>query len=279
MDEELLNDTDGLSLASTEDLRQLAAAVATKQVGLPLTASSLAYSGFGHLTPMMTPFLGAAPEVVLGVLRAVLAERRRVAERQLDLVWSGSDSGPSYARYTKIVVPELIDRANHRVTIAGYSFDEGTSVFSALRQAMYGRHVGVRMFLDIDQLSKRLEQQLWKEKRASRLDPLKQARTASADAFAREVLTLFREVHWPYEEPAPALYFDPRTADKHIFASLHAKCLIVDEEHVLITSANFTGRGQDRNIEVGIVVHDKGYAVALERQWNNLIESGDVQLG
>lgn len=279
MDEELLDDADGLSLASTEDLRQLAAAVATKQVGLPLTPSSLAYRGFGHLTPMMAPFLGAEPQVVLGVLRAVLAERRRAAERQLDLVWSGSDSGPSYARYTKIVVPELIERATSRVTIAGYSFDEGTTVFSALRQAMCERQVSVRMFLDIDQLSKRLEQQLWKEKRATRLEPLKQARAASNDAFAREVLTLFRELHWPYQEPAPALYFDPRTADRYAFASLHAKCLIVDEEHVLITSANFTGRGQDRNIEVGIIVHDKGYAVALERQWNNLVESGEMRLG
>ena len=137
----------------------------------------------------------------------------------------------------------------------------------------------VRMFLDIEQLSKRLEQQIWREKRAARLEPLKQARVAGSAAFASEVLTLFRELHWPYQEPAPALYFDPRTADKYAFVSLHAKCIIVDEEHVLITSANFTGRGQDRNIEVGIVVHDKGYAVALERQWNNLVQSGDVRLG
>lgn len=60
---------------------------------------------------------------------------------------------------------------------------------------------------------------------------------------------------------------------------MHAKCLIVDHEHVLITSANFTGRAQERNIEVGVVLHDKGYAVALERQWNNLVESGDVVRG
>src|SRR6187402_355229 len=176
MDEELLDDTEGLSLASTEDLRQLAAAIASQQIGLPLTASSLAYRGFGHLTTMLTPFLGVPPTVVLGALRAVLAERRRAAERQLDLVWSGSDSGPSYARYTKIVVPELIERATRRITIAGYSFDEGAGVFAALHRATCERHVGVRMFLDIDQLSKRLEHQIWKEKRASRLEPLKQAR-------------------------------------------------------------------------------------------------------
>lgn len=62
------------------------------------------------------------------------------------------------------------------------------------------------------------------------------------------------------------MYYDPRTAAARSFASLHARCLIVDHEHVLITSANFTGRAQERNIEVGVVLHDKGYAVALERQ-------------
>ena len=76
--------------------------------------------------------------------------------------------------------------------------------------------------------------------------------------------------------PRPDIFYDPRTAEKSSYASLHAKCLIVDYEHVLVTSANFTSRGQDRNIEAGVVVHDKGYATALERQWSNLVESKDV---
>ncbi len=45
---------------------------------------------------------------------------------------------------------------------------------------------------------------------------------------------------------------------------LVAKCLI-DDEHVLITSANFTGRDQNRNTEAGVVIHHKDYATALER--------------
>ena len=67
--------------------------------------------------------------------------------------------------------------------------------------------------------------------------------------------------------------------DPHSFASLHAKCMIVDHEHALITSANFTDRGQSRSIEVGVLIHDKSYAVALERQWSNLVESGGVVQG
>jgi phosphatidylserine/phosphatidylglycerophosphate/cardiolipin synthase-like enzyme len=91
------------------------------------------------------------------------------------------------------------------------------------------------------------------------------------------VIGLFLELYWPATGPKPDLYYDPRTADPTSFASLHAKCLIVDGERSLITSANFTDRGQTRNIEAGVLIHDRGYAEALERQWANLIESGDVE--
>jgi phosphatidylserine/phosphatidylglycerophosphate/cardiolipin synthase-like enzyme len=141
---------------------------------------------------------------------------------------------------------------------------------------MTARGVSVQFFLDIQQLHARLEQQLGKERRRSRLEPLKLARLASAEAYAREVISIFLELHWPFDGQRPALFYDPRTAEPHSLASLHAKCLIVDHERALITSANFTDRGQTRNIEVGVLVHDKNYAVALERQWSNLVDSGGV---
>ena len=51
---------------------------------------------------------------------------------------------------------------------------------------------------------------------------------------------------------------------------------MVDHEQTLITSANFTERGQERNIEVGVLIRDKGFANALERQWFNLIRAKGV---
>jgi phosphatidylserine/phosphatidylglycerophosphate/cardiolipin synthase-like enzyme len=71
-------------------------------------------------------------------------------------------------------------------------------------------------------------------------------------------------------------YYDPRSAETFGVASLHAKCLVVDHEQTLITSANFTERGQERNIEVGVLIRDKGFANALERQWFNLIRAKAV---
>jgi len=266
---------DGLTQVSNESLRQVAEALQRGSLRAPVTGSALEHAGFPHLRSAFLPLQSLDTNSLALLVRSVLAERTK-AKQHLDLVWSGSDAGVSYARYTKLVIPELIDGAAHQVTIAGYSFDKGAGVFEALHRAMLERSVTVRFFLDIHQLRARLEQQLSKERRKSRLGPLNAARQAGAEAHASAVTGLFLELNWPESGPKPELYYDPRTADPYSYASLHAKCLIVDCERSLITSANFTDRGQSRNIEVGVLIHDKGYAEGLERQWGNLIDSKDV---
>ncbi|MEO8901721.1 MAG: DISARM system phospholipase D-like protein DrmC [Polyangiaceae bacterium] len=266
----------GLSELSTDSLTQLARALSTGTLRAPVGAAGLQHAGLGHLKVPLEPFKALDTHALGMVIKAVLAERSHGDKSTLDLVWSGSDAGVSYARYTKIVIPELIAGAKHHVTIAGYSFDQGAGVFELLHQAIVERAVHVRFFLDIHQLQARLEQQLGKERRKSRLAPLKSAKTAGPEAYGHSVVSLFLDLHWPFEGPKPELFYDPRTADPKSYASLHAKCLIVDHERSLITSANFTDRGQTRNIEVGVLIHDKGYATAVERQWSNLIESGGV---
>ena len=262
----------GLSQVSTDDLRQLEGALAAGRV----TVSSLGFAGFAHLGEPLAAFAGLDAPALLAVVRAVLAERRRGDRPLVSLVWSGPDSGPSYARYTRVVVPELLEQAERYITLAGYSFDKGADIFERIHEALAARGVIVRIFVDIQQLHARLKQHLAGDRRLERLAPLEAAAAAGASDFAREVISLFLEVHWPFEGPRPEIYYDPRSADPSVYASLHAKCLVVDHEHALITSANFTGRGQERNIEVGVLVRDRGYALALERQWENLVQSGDV---
>jgi phosphatidylserine/phosphatidylglycerophosphate/cardiolipin synthase-like enzyme len=86
----------------------------------------------------------------------------------------------------------------------------------------------------------------------------------------------FIEKNWPFGEPLPSIYCDPRTAELESRFSLHAKCIVVDEIKALVTSANFTDRGQTRNIEMGVLVDDPGLATRLVHQWRGLIESGLV---
>jgi phosphatidylserine/phosphatidylglycerophosphate/cardiolipin synthase-like enzyme len=53
-------------------------------------------------------------------------------------------------------------------------------------------------------------------------------------------------------------------------ACLHAKCVVVDEEYSLVTSANFTEAAHERNIEAGVMLKDQSIAEALINQFETL---------
>lgn len=55
---------------------------------------------------------------------------------------------------------------------------------------------------------------------------------------------------------------------------MHAKCVIVDDREVLITSANFTGRAQHDNIELGVLIRDAEFAARVSGQWHALVTRG-----
>jgi phosphatidylserine/phosphatidylglycerophosphate/cardiolipin synthase-like enzyme len=83
---------------------------------------------------------------------------------------------------------------------------------------------------------------------------------------------------WTFGQPRPTVYYDPRTATPGPpWASLHAKCIVVDDECALVTSANFTDRGQTRNIEAGVLVTDTTFAEQLAGQWRQLVREGLVE--
>ncbi len=264
-----------LTQVSSADLRHLVAALESGALLVPFSSAALSAAGYGHLCESLRPFGALDKAALLCVLQAVLAERSARAQR-LELVWSGTDAGPSLAKYTRVVVPELINRAARSVSLAGYSFDHGQRFFEPLHRAIEERGVSARLFVDIRQLHARLEQQLGQEKRKGRLGPIDEARKAGREHYAHAVLDLFWELFWPFAGNRPELYYDPRSAESFGVASLHAKCLVVDHEQTLITSANFTERGQERNIEVGVLIRDKGFAKSLEQQWFNLIRAKAV---
>jgi len=52
--------------------------------------------------------------------------------------------------------------------------------------------------------------------------------------------------------------------------------VVVDDERALITSANFTDRGQERNIEAGVLIEDHVFASELAGHWRQLVNAGLV---
>jgi phosphatidylserine/phosphatidylglycerophosphate/cardiolipin synthase-like enzyme len=99
-----------------------------------------------------------------------------------------------------------------------------------------------------------------------------------AAQLVREFVASFTAKEWPGGR-LPELYHDPRAllTEAGPRASLHAKCIVVDNRWSFITSANFTEAAQERNIEAGLVVDDANLAGALRGHLDALIDTGIVQ--
>ena len=235
-------------------LEQLAIAVERGRIDCPLAEIDLVDEGMGAVCkPVLAALSGLDKRAVLTVLHAVLAERARRPPPRIDLVWSGPDARGSASRDTSLVVRTLFERAEREVLIAGYSFDK-PEILAPLHAAMVEREVRATIFMDIK-------------------DTAPSATLADEHAIKR-IERFFFEL-WPFGPPRPIVYWDPRTARPGPpWQSLHAKCIVVDERRALVTSANFTDRGQSRNIEVGALIEEAEFARDLSAQWRALIAAG-----
>jgi phosphatidylserine/phosphatidylglycerophosphate/cardiolipin synthase-like enzyme len=70
------------------------------------------------------------------------------------------------------------------------------------------------------------------------------------------------------------VYYDARADGGEHQGAMHAKCVVIDEAAAFITSANFTAAAQTRNVEVGVLVRDSGFAERLASQWRSLAARG-----
>ncbi|MBO6262243.1 MAG: hypothetical protein J6N95_06535 [Bacilli bacterium] len=60
-------------------------------------------------------------------------------------------------------------------------------------------------------------------------------------------------------------------------AALHAKTISVDDSKSLITSANLSFHGLEKNIELGCLIDSSDYAKKLHSLFSDLIETRKVK--
>lgn len=200
---------------------------------------------------------GMSPAALALTLR-LLAREKAAAQRERDgvqLVWSGPTHAQASLRDTSVVVADLLDSARESVLISSFAVYEARDIFASLAAKMDSHpQLRVRMFLNV-------------------------ARPHGSDTkeaeLLRRFLDVFRKRDWPGQR-LPEIFYDPRALDDTPGprASLHAKCIVVDGERALVTSANFTEAAQQRNVEVGVLVEDGGFARTLRRHFEALVETG-----
>ena len=183
---------------------------------------------------------------------------RPLLEDLVDLVTTGPELGGVANRDTSAVVQELFRRSKRSVLVAGYAIHQGQRVFHTLADQMVEYpDLKVQMFLDIQR---------------------RPGDTSAASEIVREFYDRFRTTQWPCGHPFPEIFYDPRSLALKAKerAAIHAKCVIVDNLEVFVSSANFTEAAQQKNIEVGLRLRSAVIAERIERFFQSLAEHGRV---
>ena len=198
------------------------------------------------------------------LFKMMIAERQKSQHQrdQLNLVWSGLETPGMESRDTQVVVQELFDQAEHKVLIATYAIDQNQkaeSLFSKLAQKLdQSPFFQVRLFLNI---------------------PRPYGKSVEEAELLQNFAHLFRSNIWPGER-LPEVFYDPRSLAPGFGprACLHAKCIIIDDAKVFITSANFTEAAHKRNLEAGILLNNSEVARAMRNQFESLLKAKLLRL-
>jgi phosphatidylserine/phosphatidylglycerophosphate/cardiolipin synthase-like enzyme len=242
----------GLADLTQRELTDLLRALQTGWLDCPPTELALRQAGIDalHIPFALKALAACNRDAASSLIQVTLAEREHRPPPRLELVWTGPEAQSSLARDTGIVVRQLFERAAHSVIIGGFRFDAGEVLFRPLHQRMQ-QGVKVDMFVDIEGHAP--------------------SPTLANQHAHRKIEELLRD-NWPFGPPYPDIYYDPRSAmPGPPWVSLHAKCVVIDEQWTFITSANFTDRGQTRNLEVGVCIEDRAFANQLAGQWRALV--------
>lgn len=169
-----------------------------------------------------------------------------------DMVWSGPEVAGLHARDTRRVYEEFLTSAKRTVLACTYAFFDGPKAFELLAERMVSvAGLKVTLLLNIER---------------------KRGDTSAPDQLVRRFADRFWRTDWP-GSVRPSVYYDPRSLELDGPAGvLHAKSLVVDDETVLVTSANMTEAALDRNIELGLLVHDPALAASVTRHFQGLID-------
>ncbi|MDH6291898.1 DISARM system phospholipase D-like protein DrmC [Rhodococcus opacus] len=189
-------------------------------------------------TVMRTMDRASLPEIS-GVLRGAAAAGRTDRDR-VDLVWTGPDVPGSVSRLTSAVVADLVDQAQNEVLLISYAMHSEPTLTEALTRAV-NRGVFVQILCE---------------------------RSVDNPAFNAGRVPFpglkVRRLCWP---------MDKRPAG----ASMHAKALVIDRKIALVGSANITGTAMLRNLECGVLLHDKQIAAEIAESIDGLLSRDTLQ--
>jgi phosphatidylserine/phosphatidylglycerophosphate/cardiolipin synthase-like enzyme len=142
--------------------------------------------------------------------------------------------------------------AEHSIWASTYAFFDGPKAFDVLARRMQAKPaLRVTLLLNIQR---------------------KRGDTTASDNLVRAFADHFWKTDWP-GSTRPNVFYDPRAIElEGPSGVLHAKAVVADDEAVFITSANLTEAALDRNIELGVLIRDRAFALTIGGYFQTLID-------
>jgi len=169
---------------------------------------------------------------VASLVESLLAKRE---ENYVEIVATAPVAFKLRNRKTRPVIEELIAKAKSSITLTGYAISENFSDLLTLIEEKSRQGIMVKIFLNDYEGTKKL--------------------FSSFNYKGRRFLKVYDYVG----------------GGKDKMAALHAKTIVVDDETVLISSANLSYHGLDRNVEIGALIKSKEKARQVTEILSELI--------
>lgn len=253
----------GLRILPSHIRQRLASALETGQIGPNPTATSLRFAIGTHEfhAEILEGLSGLSQNGVVGPAAGAwlrVLDDNLISASRPDLVWSGPGVPGLFARDTRLVYEELLGSAEQVVWASTYAFFDGPKSFHILAKRLDERpSLVVKLLLNIQR---------------------KRGDSAAADEVVRRFADHFWKSDWPGAR-RPQVYFDPRSVEQDgPVGVLHAKAVVIDQEVTFITSANLTEAALDRNVELGVLLRDRAFALTVSSYFQGLIDKGLLKM-
>lgn len=202
---------------------------------------------------------GWTTPLLIEVMTAVLAERQVVRARTAVVCTRPTGPGPEVVD-TSVALRRMFQQAEREVLIAGFRITD-REMLEPLRRGA-DRELDVRIFVDLD----------------PSVDELGRRQSArSAGSWPGEWWPLFLANVWPTYMDPPRAFYAPSTlapGEDGDWRSMHVKSVVVDRRLWFVTSANFTRRGHERNLEMGALIEDRERAEEVVRCFEEWVGMG-----
>lgn len=224
------------------------------EVGTPQSVTMLALnlpqpSQREILSRLVTCWKASFP-IVSSVALGVAIQALRYAAKyrtHAEVCWSGPVNSLQGFRTTAEAYRDLISKATKTALVVSFAVGEVESLRDSLEAAL-SRGVQVRLVLEDFNV---FTQGSWR---------------SQFSALGSQVLADGAIFVWPKS--------NRRQQEGRIYGSMHVKCLVVDEQAILLTSANWSGSAMQDNMELGVAITDLEMARSVVEHFDQLITIG-----